>query len=135
MIIQRQMWMLGHIHKYCKNVLALSWCCYRKINGFTWKEKLTDGFCSPPTYDELGKEELSLSLLSQQNGVFSDWYELLTASNLYSVASMPIVSPAEVDLAKLKILTVFISNVDWVRKVSYRLTDKYLVMSNWAWSS
>lgn len=50
------------------------------------------------------------------------WHELLTASSLYSVvsssllfllgASMPVASPAEIDLSKLKMIIVFISNVN-----------------------
>lgn len=47
--------MLGHIRKYYKNVLTLSWCCYRKMNRFTWKENLLMGFAALLPLMNLGR--------------------------------------------------------------------------------
>lgn len=120
--------MLGHIHKYYKNLLALSWCCYRKMNRLTWKEKFTDGLCSPPASDELSKSCCCRSLASRRLA----WAAYCLQSLFGSISSQCRVSlgsfHAEIDLSKLKVIIVFISNVDWVRKVRYSLTDKYLVM-------
>lgn len=125
--------MLGHIHKYYKNVLALFWCCYRKMSRLTWKEKLSDGLCSPPASDELGKSCRSHSEASRSLAwaayCLQPLFSSVSSSLLFLLgASMPVASPAEIDLSKLKMIIVFISNVNWVRKVRYSLTDKYLVM-------
>lgn len=105
------------------NICHFCLCCYGKLNEYLhMKTLLLECAIHTPLHTFPVKLwtwwEPVTGAPEAVGRVIFEWHEALFPSGIYHGASTPIAPPADVELAKFRMIIVFITNVDWVRKVS-----------------